>query len=349
MDIFAPGQRVQSAYHTGPNSYATLDGTSQATPLVSGAAAVYWNMLPGNPDASQVKNALLNTCSRGQLNIAASVPSSFNLKTINCLLHIQDIRQPTQRVYHNVSFDDIETLIKEMEQQNYVLSYLQNYLSSESSTRYSVIFTNMKRKRFRTLVFITEIKLREIEEQLSLKEFKITFIQNLVINNITRFVVVLTKKTKYEYTAKLSVKPKNLDDRAVENMTLYSTSVVPSTSQDIILQTLLYSTETNTHTLLHYNIKKTALFRRVDNQLKQGYHLKYLSSYVINDKEKYALVLHKFTKADEKYGLIHNIKSEELQETVKELVAQGNILNVVAGIWNPRSDNIQYLIAYEST
>ena len=317
---------------------------------MSGAAAVYWNMLPGNPDASEVKNALLNTCSRGQLNIAASVPSPFNQKTINCLLHIQDIKQPAQIVYHNVSFDEIEILIKEMEQQNYAPSYLQNYLTSASSTQYSLIFTNMKRKRFRTFVFITEIKLRENEQQLSLKEFKIIFIHDLVVNNVTRFVVVLAKKTKSEYTAKLSVTPKNLqDDRAVENMTLYSTSVVPSTSQNVILQTLLYSTETKTHALLHYNIKKRALFRRVDDQLKQGYHLKYLSSYVINDKEKYALVLHKFTKADEKYGLIHNIKSEELQETVKELIAQGNILNVVAGIWHPRPDNVQYLIAYESS
>ena len=344
MDIFAPGQNVRSAYHNGPNSYATLDGTSQATPLVSGAAAVYWNMLPGNPDASEVKNALLNTCSRGRLNIAASVPSPFNQNTINCLLHIQDIRQPAQKVYHSVSFDEMETLIEEMEQQNYALSYLQNYLNSASNTQYSLIFTNMKRKRFRTFVLTTEINLREIEAQLSPKEFKIIFIHNLVVNNITRFVVVFAKKTKYEYTAKFNIKPKNLQDE--ENMTLYSTSVVPSTNQDVIFQTLLYSTEKKTHTLLHYNIKKRALFKRADIQ---GYHLKYLSSYVINDKEKYALVLHKYTKADEKYGLLHNIKSEEVQETVKELLARGNILNVVAGIWNHRSDNVQYLIAYEST
>ena len=348
MDIFAPGQNVRSAYHTGPNSYATLDGTSQATPLVSGAAAVYWNMLPGDPGASEVKNALLNTCSRGRLNIAASVPSPFNQNTINCLLHIQNIRQPAQKVYHNVSFDEIELLIEEMEQQNYALSYLQNHLNSANNTQYSLIFTNMKRKRFRTLVLITEINLREIEEQLSPKEFKIIFIHNLVVNNTARFVVVFAKKTKYEYTAKLNIKSKNLQDD-VENMTLCSTSVVLSTNQDVILRTLLYSTEIKTHALLHYNIKKRALFKRVDSQMKLGYHLKYLSSYVINDKEKYALVLHKFTKADEKYGLLHSIKSEEVQQTVKELLAQGNVLNVVAGIWNPKSDNVQYLIAYEST
>ena len=313
---------------------------------------MYWNMLPGNPDASNVKDALLRTCSRGQLNIAASVPSSYSEKTINCLLHIQSIRQPVQKVYQNVSVDAIETLIEEMGRQNYALSYLQNYFSSSGSIQNNLIFTSMKR-RHKTFVFVTETKLKDIKEKLSLKEFKITFIHGLVLNNITRFVVVFVKKTEFEYTTKLGVKPENLhkvqDDETMKDLTLYSTSVISNTSQDIILQTLQYSNEIKTHTLFHYNIKNTALFRRIDSQLKQGYHLKHLSSYVANGKEKHALVLHKFTKAAEKYGLINKIKPEDLQETAEKLIAQGNTLNVVAGIWHTRSNSVQYLIAYEST
>ena len=312
---------------------------------------MYWNMLPGNPNASKVKDALLSTCSRGQLNIAVSVPSSYSKKTINCLLHIQSVRPPTQKIYHNVSFDAIETLIEEMGQQNYALSYLQNYFSPSGSMRYSLIFTNMKR-RYKTFIFVTETKLKEIEEKLSLKEFKITFIHGLLVNNITRFVVVFVKKTIFEYTIKLGVKPENLqriqDDGTVEDLTLYSTSVVSNTSQDITLQTLLYSNETNTHTLFHYNIKNTALFRRINSQLKLGYHLKHLSSYVVNGKVKHALVFHKFTKTADKYGLINKIKPEDVQETAEKLIAQGNMLNVVVGIRHTRSDSVQYLIAYES-
>lgn len=356
MDIFAPGQTVRSAYHRGPDSYAIMDGTSQATPLVSGAAAVYWNTLSDNANASDVKNTLLSTCSKGQLNIAASVPSPFNKQTINCLLYIQNkpprIPSPSQKVYHNVSFDEIETVIKEMEQQKYALSYAQNYRSSANSTQYSFIFTNMKNKKFKTHVFVSAKSVKEIKDQLRPKGFKIIFIHDLMmINKLKRFVVVLAKKIRYEYTAKLRIRSENVQqvqDRAAKGMTLYSTSVLSNTEQDDILQTLLYSNETKVHTLFEYNIKKARLLRRVNDQLKHGYHLKYLSSYIINGREKYAIVFHKFSKPDNQYGVIH-ITSQQLEEKVSELITQGHTLNVVAGIWQPKSGDVQYLIAYEST
>ena len=351
VDIFAPAQRIQSAYYTGVNSYAVLDGTSQATPLVSGAAAVYWNTLSDSADAGEVKDTLLSTCSKGQLNIAASVPSPFNQQTTNCLLHLQNT-PPLQKVHHNVNFDEIETVINEMEQQNYALSYAQNYQSSANSTRYSFVFTNMKNKKFRTLTFITEKNVKEVEDQLGPKGFKIIFIHDLTLTNgLKRFVVVLARKTKYEYTAKLRVKPENLQqvqDRT-DHMTLYSTSVISTTEQDAIFQTLLFSNETKVDTLFDYDVKKVGLFRRVSGQLKNGYHLKYLSSYMKNGREKYAVVFHKFTKPVEQYGVMYNIKPQELKVKISQLIAQGNTLNVVAGIRWPKLDIVQYLIAYEST
>ena len=79
--MFAPGQGIQSAGICSTNSYTITDGTSLSAPIVSGAAAVYWNMLPDNATAKQVKNLVLNTCTKGKI-------SDIPLDTNTCLLHI---------------------------------------------------------------------------------------------------------------------------------------------------------------------------------------------------------------------------------------------------------------------
>ncbi len=57
VDIAAPGTKIYSTYKG--NTYATMSGTSMASPHVAGAAALY---LSNNPDASplSVKNALMS-------------------------------------------------------------------------------------------------------------------------------------------------------------------------------------------------------------------------------------------------------------------------------------------------
>ena len=323
VDIFAPGQRVQSAYYTDTNSYATLDGTSQATPLVSGAAAVYWNMLPDNADANQVKKTILNTCSKGKLKITESVPQSFIQQTKNCLLHIQTINPskiilpstspptpPEQKIYHDVNLDEIEKLITDMEQQNYAVSFMQNYRSSANSTHYNFIFTHMKKKKFQTFIFIAKKKVQEIRDQLSPKGFEVTFIHDLQFNKLNRFVVVLTKNKKHNYRVYMRVEPEQMSklkaNIASEGMILYSTSVILNKIQNTTLHTLLYSNETTTHARFHYDVKKATMFNKVD-VLKHGYHLKHLSNYVENGRERYAVVLHKCSKPVEKYGIIFDI------------------------------------------
>lgn len=55
VEIAAPGSSVYSTYPT--NSYATLNGTSMATPHVAGAAALVWSFHP-QCSATQIRNAL---------------------------------------------------------------------------------------------------------------------------------------------------------------------------------------------------------------------------------------------------------------------------------------------------
>ena len=53
----APGVKIYSTYKG--NSYATMSGTSMASPHVAGAAALYEASHPG-ASPSEVRNALLN-------------------------------------------------------------------------------------------------------------------------------------------------------------------------------------------------------------------------------------------------------------------------------------------------
>jgi subtilisin family serine protease len=74
----APGNSILSTWPGGKTQ--TLDGTSMATPFVTGAAAILWSARP-NATAMQIKTALLNSAdpgnyavsSRGRLNIAKAL------------------------------------------------------------------------------------------------------------------------------------------------------------------------------------------------------------------------------------------------------------------------------------
>lgn len=61
VDIFAPGMDI---YSTSPgNKYQSVEGTSQAAPMVSGAAALIWSYFPGLT-AAQLKDLLLTSATK---------------------------------------------------------------------------------------------------------------------------------------------------------------------------------------------------------------------------------------------------------------------------------------------
>ncbi len=81
VDITAPGVGIYSTFPS--NSYASLEGTSMATPHIAGACALIWSVYP-NYSAIEVKNKLLNgvdklpqleekCLSGGRLNLAKSL------------------------------------------------------------------------------------------------------------------------------------------------------------------------------------------------------------------------------------------------------------------------------------
>ena len=60
VDLFAPGTGVQSTIRVAAGSYASLTGTSMASPHVAGSAAMAFNVYTGN-DWAPVKDAIMNT------------------------------------------------------------------------------------------------------------------------------------------------------------------------------------------------------------------------------------------------------------------------------------------------
>lgn len=92
VDIIAPGQNIKGASITCNTCFTYLTGTSMATPIVAGAAAIHLQRMP-KLSPSALKKILVDDSCTNKLDFT-DLGSSIQSSTPNKLLHIQGTVKP---------------------------------------------------------------------------------------------------------------------------------------------------------------------------------------------------------------------------------------------------------------
>ena len=331
VDIFAPGQDVRSAGIRSNDDVATMSGTSQASPIVSGAAAVYWNM---NRSATplEVKDMIISTCTRDKLRINAVVPGSFQDQTPNCLLFIDnqitsthlDMDTLPYQVFHSVPSSMVESYIKTQENNSYALTYIDSF-SVNSSTQYNLVFKYMVDIEFTTIM---SPRLRQIRRSVASYEadgYQLTLIFNMM-NSIDHIVVL--EKTDLVHSHEFRITKQKHDSlyqtKSTQGESLLSTTVTLTNKEKFRYTSIYVHDNIEVHHLSSVSVPE--LLAALDEQSSQGFYLTHLATIPTNPSS-YSVVFHKMTKPATSYVMSKDLELDQVNEFVQTQVSERGSLH----------------------
>ena len=345
VDIFAPGQGIRSAGLSHKDAVATFSGTSQATPLVSGVAAIYWG---ANTEASpiEIKDVVISTCTRDRLNIDGVVPPSFQGQSPNCLLYVDPhhIVNPTEmklyEIFHSVPAAELEDLILQMENRSYALTFIHRHKINSTSS-YSLIFKHMDNVEFKTLMLAKLRKLKSIVNDHKFDGYQLTLIYDM---DSVNYIAVLQKTdVKYSEIYRLSTRK---HDSAYTSMS----------SHHVLVSTTVALTRTGSpryssiyipgnETTLHWSSVNVERFLKIlDRRYRKGMYLGHVST-VPTNPARISVVFRTMTAPSDNYILAVDVGMDKVQEIVHAQMTTGYVPTVIAGLDTPIG--LRFVIAFE--
>ena len=345
VDIFAPGQNIRSAGFPGSNSISIFSGTSQASPQVSGAAAVYWSI---NTMASvqEIKDIIISTCTRDRLNIDGDVPPAFRGLSPNCLLHIDPnhtIIKPndmkTYEVLHSVPSMHLRDNIIQMENKSYALIFINRH-QLNSKLYYSLIFKHMPRADFKTLMVAKLSALKATVNDHKFDGYQLTLIHDMDSIN---YIAVL-QRTDIKYTEVYRVTKRRHDSmyRSLSvNYTLVSTTLSLRMGSPRYSSVYMQGNETT----LHWSSVTTTRFLKIANRrYKRGMYLSHMNT-VPTEPAQVSIIFRPMTAPVENYLLAVDVDGDKVQEVIRNHMTTGFVPTVVAGLHTPIG--LRFVIAFE--
>ena len=346
VDVFAPGQDIVSAGIRGRDAVETTSGTSQATPMVSGAAAIHWSV---NRDANplDIKDIITSTCTQNRLKINTVVPSNFQADTPNCLLFIDNGVSSTNgvpdQVFYSVVSASVKTIISIMQNNSYGLKYIQSHIINHTP-RYNLVFKYMANVEFITLL---SPRLKEMRSSISDYEangYQLTLLYNKMDESIENIALMEKANLIYSHEYRLT-KEKHEElyqSKSSQGNLLLSTTVAQDTKGDLRYSSIYVHDNVETHHLPSVDISD--LLDALDTQLSQGFYLSHLTIIPTNPPS-YSVVFRKMTKPATRYALSKNLDTDEVGQTIQMQISNGFSPVVVARIQTP--DGLKFFVSFE--
>ena len=346
VDVFAPGQDILSAGIRGRDAVETMSGTSQATPLVSGVAAIHWSI---NTDASalDIKDTITSTCTQNKLKINAVVPGSFQQDTPNCLLFIDNVISPTNgvpdQVFYSVSPASVKIVIDIMQNSSYALKYIQSH-TINLLPLYNLAFKYMADTEFITLL---SPRLKELRTSISAYEengYQLTLLHNKMDDSIENIALMEKVNLLHSHEYRLT-KEKHEDSyqlKSSQGDSLLSTTVALNTKGELRYSSIYVHDNVETHHLPSVSISD--LLDALDAQLSQGFYLSHLTT-VPTNPPSYSVVFRKMTKPATRYALSKNLDTDQVTQTVQMQISNGFTPIAVARLQTP--DGLKFVVSFE--